>query len=415
MNKKFIFIFVIIFSSFFIITSCDVVSEIIDEFKEEYFQDENNEEDSNNDDDNEKDEDNGNSELINFSHLGNHRDEMIRYVYTAYNIGAGRSIESLIDKANDPTYNNANNVLYFYKYLIGEEPLENIKPLVVYDEFYTSVPFDGIDLHFYEPIQNYILDTVNSQDFQDNNHSNFLLKTYDQVVPINPKETDKKFNNLNPELIKNYPNRTFLINRTYDLLKYYHNLTGVYSFGRWFKEFHKEEYDNYTDIDIHEYAEFLVDLAYSYTHNNMSLPYNRKSNFIPWKYGNDSIIFNNIPIEMLLATLIQESRLFPGSFRAETQYIDGEQIIYAISFGLSHTLIDAHLLPISKEDNKIGLQERQSRNFNIISSFYLGNNSFQENYFSHWDLLSIRGSYIYSLAYLELVYRRFYEEWFILQ
>jgi hypothetical protein len=205
------------------------------------------------------------------------------------------------------------------------------------------------------------------------------------------------------------------------LIKYYNGLTGAYSFGKWFSEFHPTGYNNFLDSDIYDYSEFLVDLAYAYTNTGISTPQGLNSTSQPWKYGVGGITFENIPIEMLLATLIQESRLFPGSFRAETTGSGTSENIYAISFGLGHSLIDADFLKNSTGyaggHDHIGNDLRDRRNFSIISRWYLGNDwnsnlEVEETYFSHWDLLSLRGSYVYTLAYLELVYLRFYEEWF---
>jgi len=106
---------------------------------------------------------------------------------------------------------------------------------------------------------------------------------------------------------------------------------------------------------------------------------------------------------MVLAFFVQESRLLPGSFRAE---ISSNKNIYAVSFGLAHTLIDADFLEIATAHDDIGNNDAGGRNFDIISSRYLGNTAKEKTYFSDYDLLTVRGSLLYSSIFMQLLYQK---------
>lgn len=99
---------------------------------------------------------------------------------------------------------------------------------------------------------------------------------------------------------------------------------------------------------------------------------------------------------------VQESRLLPGSFRAEIS----SKNIYAVSFGLAHTLIDADFLEIAAAYDDIGNNDAGGRNFDIISNRYLGNIAKQKTYFSDYDLLTVRGSLLYSSIFMQLLYQK---------
>ncbi|MCP5465126.1 MAG: hypothetical protein H7A31_00340 [Thermotogae bacterium] len=88
--------------------------------------------------------------------------------------------------------------------------------------------------------------------------------------------------------------------------------------------------------------------------------------------------------------MYQESRFFPGSYRAE----------------VINNNIDADYLYIANGTDIGNSTTKDRRNFMIISEFYFGNTSETEDYFSDWDLMTVRGSVLYTLIYSELCYRK---------
>ena len=330
-------------------------------------------------------------EDTNFSDLTlTQRNNFIRYIYTAYNKGAGYTFEQLKGYADDTNYTNDDNVLAFYRYLVGELTLNDIK---------TRVPFDGTDKHYDERIISYIKSIISRFQTDANNtkSSNWFIDSFNEKVPSMPSKYNSTFDYLNPKIITTYDKRMDLINRVYDLLKYYYTSDSVYLFGRWFKEYFPTE--TLSDTELKEYATYLVDCAYAYTNTNLTL--NRKQSTSSTLYK-EKVVIKDVPIELLLATSIQESRLFPGSFRAEVI----NDNIYAVSFGLTHTLIDADFLYIAK-DSDIGNDSKGERNFDLLSYFYYGNERNEETYFSDWDLMTVRGSFLYASTFLELIYQKY--------
>ncbi|BBE30537.1 hypothetical protein OSSY52_06780 [Tepiditoga spiralis] len=328
----------------------------------------------------------------NFSDLTvNQRDNFIRYIYTAYNKGAGYDFDKLKSYADDANYKYDDNVLAFYKYLVGEYTLNDIK---------TRVPFDGTDKHYDERIITYIKSIITrfQTDVNNTTSTNWFIGTFNEKVPSMPSKYNSSFNYLNPELTTAYDKRTELINRVYDLLKYYYGSDSVYLFGEWFKEYFPTK--SLSDTELKEYATYLVDCANAYTNTNLTL--NRKQSTTSTFYK-EKVIIKDVPVELLLATSIQESRLFPGSFRAEVI----NDNIYAVSFGLTHTLIDADFLYLSDSNQDIGDDSKGERNFDLLSYWYFGNNRNEETYFSDWDLMTVRGSFLYASTFLELIYQKY--------
>lgn len=322
----------------------------------------------------------------NFSDLTNEQKELlIRILATGYNEGGNYTFDKLKELANTPGYNYDDNVLEFYKYFIGEidDPDKATKSL-------------SDDPHYHPTIKNYIKN-ITEQNFKNNSSSVFLIDYYDENIPVN---SNKEYSNLNPSIIKEYDKRDFLINRVYNKIKDYYNSSST--FKKW--------YDYYysgivlTDDDIRKYSEYLVDVAYSYTNSNIEL--NRLKDTSSELYP-QKVILKHIPVELILAIIMQESRFFPGSFRAE---ITNDNEIYALSFGLTHVLIDADFLYISTQYDYIGDGKKGERDFDLISYFYLGNNRNEETYFSDWDLVTIRGSILYSLIYLDMLYQKFIDD-----
>ncbi|KAF2956682.1 hypothetical protein [Marinitoga sp. 38H-ov] len=321
-------------------------------------------------------------EDTNFSDLTNTQKELlIRVIATGYNRGGNKTFEELLKYANENGYIYDDNVLEFYKYFVGE--INNT----------TKTKSLSDDPHYNPKIKNYILNIINDQ-FKNNSPN--VFDNYDEIIPTN---SSKKYPELNPNIITSFEKREFLVNRLYNKIKEYYNTSST--FKSWFEYFYPNE--NLTDIEIKKYSEYLVDVAYTYTNSNIEL--NRLHNTSSELYPS-LIKLNHIPVELILAIIMQESRFFPGSFRAE---IDNNNI-YALSFGLTHTLIDADFLGIASTDNTIGDGNKGERNFDLISYFYLGNNRNEETYFSDWDLVTIRGSMLYALIYLDMLYQKYITE-----
>lgn len=314
--------------------------------------------------------------------------DFYRYLYTMYNKGGTSDFNTIKTSADNPSYTNDDNVLEFYKYFKGEISLIQLG---------TRLPFDDTDMHYDERIQNYMLNYYDNY-AKNNSNTDWFIDHFDEEVPVNPSNTDKNFDYLNISLITEYTGRTALVQRVYDLIKRDYVSTSSYVFGEWFRHYFPNK--TLTDSEILKYAQYITDICYTYTNSGLDVPVLKQSSSDLWNQGNYGLKFENISAEYLLALMYQESRFFPGSYRAE-----GINNIDAVSFGLTHNLIDADYLYIANGTD-IGNSTKDRRNFMIISEFYFGNTSATEDYFSDWDLMTVRGSVLYTLIYSELCYRK---------
>lgn len=310
-------------------------------------------------------------------------EKLVRYAYTAYNKGYNYTFEQIKGFADNPSYIADDNVLAFYKYLNGEVTLDSIKTR---SEDREKDKYDSRVADYIKEIYSKLSGSLSNQ------NSDGIFNKFDDEVPVkaNKYRTDHK-NNFNPPLIP-FSNRTFLVTRVKDLLDYYK--TSSEFFKPHFAKVFTESVDTF---DTQKYSEMLVDLSYAYIGSNLSFTSSIDNSFF-----RSSVIIKDIPVEMVLAFFVQESRLLPGSFRAE---ISSENI-YAVSFGLAHTLIDADFLEIAAAHDDIGNNDAGGRNFDIISSRYLGNTAKQKTYFSDYDLLTVRGSLLYSSIFMQLLYQK---------
>ncbi|KLO21766.1 hypothetical protein [Marinitoga sp. 1155] len=322
-------------------------------------------------------------EDTNFNDLTNSQKELlIRLIATGYNRGGGYSFENLKKLANENGDDYDDNVLYNYKYFIGKINTPPTKVISV-----KSLVSDD------DRIKEYVNNIINR--FSDNSNKNFFIDAFDSKIPTNPIKNDRDFEFLNPNTIKSYEKRDFLVNKVYNLIK--RDYSNNYLFKYWYDKFFKDI--TFNDDNILFYSKFLVDIAYAYTNSDIEL---KRLQYTGSELYPEVIKLNHIPVELILAIMYQESKFFPGSFRAEIS--NGN--IYALSFGLTHVLIDADFLYISNTDETIGDGDKGERSFDLISYFYLGNNRNEETYFSDWDLITIRGSILYSAIYLDMLYQK---------
>ncbi|APT75616.1 hypothetical protein XO10_03430 [Marinitoga sp. 1135] len=316
----------------------------------------------------------------NFSDLSDNQKEiLIRVMAAAYNAGENRDFKDILNNyVYSTSYTYDENIWGNYKYFTG---LSNIMPT----KNLTLKDIDSED----KRIEIYVGNIMNN--YINNSNSVKLIDAFDEKIPVNPQKTDRDFSNLNPELLSSYEKRDFLVERVYNLISRDYN--DKYLFRTWYDKYFSEEL---TNEEIRKYAEYIVDVAYTYTHSNIILE--NKTSYDPPK-----VYLNHIPVELALAIIYQESKFFPGTFRAEIR----DNKIYAISFGLSHILIDADFLYIASSNDDIGDGIIKQYKFNQISSYYLGNNLNEETYFSDWDLITIRGSILYELIFLDSLYQKF--------
>lgn len=321
-------------------------------------------------------------EDTNFSDLTqNQKELLIRLIATGYNKGGNYTFDKLKELADTPGYDYDDNVLEFYKYFVGE--IANT----------TKTKSLSEDVHYNPKIKEYIKN-ITENNFKNNSSDVFLIDYYDAEIPTN---STKSYSNLNPTKITSYEKRDALVDRLYRKLKEYYDNSNT-TFKLWFDYYYPDK--SLSDLDIKKYSEYIVDIAYTYTHSNIELS---RLHFTSSELYPMNIKLNDIPVELVLAIIMQESRFFPGSFRAE---IDNNEKIYALSFGLTHVLIDADFLWIANSDDSIGDGNIGERNFDLISYFYLGNKRNEETYFSDWDLVTIRGSILYSLINLDMLYQK---------
>lgn len=317
-------------------------------------------------------------------------DDLIRYMATAYNKGIEMNLNELKELANSTSYRYDDEVLEYYKYFAGEIPLENLE----IESLFLTRATDTHDSR----IKDYILSIV--QNFSNHSASITIIDQYDEKVPVAPKKSleQTKYIEYNPTLLDSYEKRNGLIDRVYRLIKRDYDSLGL--FRKWFEEFYPGE--TMSDNDIRTFSEFLVDVAYTYTNSGVSFArlYTTSSDSYP-----ENIQLDHIPVELLLAIAYQESRFFPGSYRAEIS--NGN--IYALSFGLTHILIDSDRIDISSTNGDIGDGINERYTFEQISYYYLGNSLGDETYFSDKDLLMIRGAFLYSAIYLDMIYQKLYQ------
>jgi len=317
-------------------------------------------------------------------------DDLIRYMATAYNKGIEMNLDELKELADSVSYNYDDEVLKYYKYFTGEIPLENLEVEGVFSTRATDT-YDS-------RIRNYILSVV--QNFSNNSASITIVDQYDEKIPVAPtKDLEQaKYAEYNPTLLTSYEKRNLLIDKVYNLIKKDYDSFAL--FRKWFEEFYQGE--TLSDEDIRIFSEFLVDVAYTYTNSGISLTrlHDTTSDSYP-----KIVQLNHIPVELLLAIAYQESRFFPGSYRAEIL----NENIYALSFGLTHILIDSDCIDISLTNNDIGDGINDRYTFEQISYYYLGNSLNDETYFSDKDLLMIRGAFLYSVIYLDMIYQKLYQ------
>jgi len=188
---------------------------------------------------------------------------------------------------------------------------------------------------------------------------------------------NKKSKKLNPTIITKYKKREALKERVYKLLKAY-----------------KISID-----DLNKYSEALVDYSYTYLNSNMTF-YKKYS--ISSDFFKEKVVVKDIPVELLLSFMVAESRLRPYSYRIEMK----NDKVYAFSIGFSHILVDADFAYISNINNNFGNDKFDMYNFNLLSSLYFGNEKNKENYMSDIDLISLRGSILYSSVLLQLIYEK---------
>lgn len=297
--------------------------------------------------------------------------EIVEIVATAYNAGGNKDYNTIVEISNYATYTYDDNVLDYFKYFTGKT--NTPKTLKSFYDIPNRIP----------ELTNYIINITENE--KDNSDSNFLINLYDFDIP--------KYNFKNSDL-ETYVNEDFLVER----IKYF-IMNYSYEFDTWFEEYYPTETVN--DSLIEEYARYLVRLAKTYTRSEISLD---RLISTPSELYPSNITLKNIPVELIISIMAQESHFFPGSYRGE---IDSSEVIQTISYGLTHFLLDADFIYFSSSISNIGNGALESYNFNQISKFYLGNDDLQENIFSDWHLVSTKGNVLYSNIFLEMIWSKF--------
>ncbi|UYO99135.1 hypothetical protein OF820_08605 [Oceanotoga sp. DSM 15011] len=336
-----------------------------------------------------------------FSKLNtNSRNELVKLIYAAYNQGAGYSYQELKEKESQ--MHNTKQVLAYYQYFMNE---------ITLDETISKAFGERLSPTDFR-LRNYVGNIIKNAD--DGSSTNWLIDYVDQEVPVKPQSTDRTFEELNPKKITNFDKKEMLTEKVEQIIKYTSDKGRFWDV--WLK-FYGQDYtesgktypkitpnESLTNQQIKEYAQYIVEMAYTYTHSDIMLNQSISESEL-WK---KEIYFDHIPVELLLAVLTQESYLLPLTYRAE---ISGGKI-YAVSFGLAHTLVDADNIVISKDHYDIGNGKSDQRNFETISKLYINKSGTEyEKYFSDWDLTMVRGSMIYSLTYLDIIYQKLIVEY----
>ncbi|MGM0640812.1 MAG: hypothetical protein ACQESN_05270 [Thermotogota bacterium] len=329
----------------------------------------------------------------------------VKLIYTAYNEGAAYSLEELEERAL--TNAGANNVMSLYSFFKGEITLEQHLTKAMGDRLSPT------DIR----IRNYIGNVINHSNYgtddETDYQNNWLINYFDNKIPVDNNDTPPSIN-FNPVLVsKNHLKVLELQPKIYEILDHY--MKDGNNFDRWYDFYATSQNidsttypaildstETITETIKNQYSEYLARIAVTYTESNISFTQN-SFNSNPWVYG-QNIDFDDIPPELLLAVLFQESNFVPFSYRAE---VSGSNI-YGLSFGLAHILIDADKINISSSHTDIGDGNFGDRDFSIISHIYFGNDDKYEaeNVFRSWDLLTVRGSTMYALTYLSLIYNK---------
>lgn len=314
-------------------------------------------------------------------------DELIRYMATAYNRGIENSFDQLKAIADDDSYYYDDNVLKYFKYFSGEIALNSLS---IDSLKLVSKATDTSDSR----IREYIVSALKS--FLNSTSSSSFIDQYDEKIPVNSSIVSD-FDGFNPDIITSYEKRKSLVDRVYELLKKDYDSYGLFRSN--FEDFYPGE--ELSDDELRTFSEFIVDIAYTYTSSGLSFRRLQPTNSSSYP---DIVELSQIPVELLLAIAYQESRFFPGSYRAEIK--DGN--IYSLSFGMSHILIDSDNIEISSNYSDIGNNKKESYTFELISYYYLGNSSPDtEDIFTDVDLLMVRGAFLYSTIYLDMIYKKF--------
>lgn len=351
--------FILLLSIIFIFSSCVMLNDIFN-FEEDYVED-----------------------SIDFYELPlEDQYEIVEIVATAYNAGGNKDYSDIIriisDNYDDEyfdswqiPYKYDDNVLDYFKYFTGKT--DTPKSLRNFYDIPNRIP----------ELTNYIKNITENE--EDNSESNFLIDLYDFDIP----EHNYKTNNL-----ETYSNEDFLVERIKSFIMNY-----SYEFDTWFEEYYPTK--TIDDSLIEEYARYLVRLAKTYTRSEISLDRLISTTSVLYP---SNITLKNIPVELIISIMAQESHFFPGSYRGE---VDSNDRIQTISFGLTHFLLDADFIDLSDTNSKIGDGTIESYNFNQVSKFYLGNNDLEDNIFKHEHLLSTKGNVLYSNIFLEMIWSKF--------
>lgn len=346
--KKSLF-FILLFSIIFLLSSCVMVNDIF-KFDQTYVED-----------------------SIDFYKLSDDAQfDIVRIMATAYNAGANNDLTTITSLMNSSTYTYDDYVLAYFKFFTGKT-----------DKIDISKGFYDVPNRIPE-ITNYIKNiTINEED---NSDSNWLIDLYDFDIPRH---------NFANSALETYSNEDFLIER----IKYFiMNYSSIFPY--WFDEYYPDE--TITDSLIDSYARFLVRLAKTYSRSNIQLDrllYTSSSDLYP-----STLTLKNIPVELIISIMAQESHFFPGSYRGE---VDSSDRIQTISFGLTHFLLDADFTYLGGDSGIIGNNVLESYNFNQISKYYLGNDDLKENVFNDWHLLSVKGNVLYNDIFLEMIWNKF--------
>lgn len=285
----------------------------------------------------------------------------IRYIATAYNKGFSRSSEGIKIYSMKESYLYDDFILNYYKYFLGKMELRDVlksKTIISNKPFVPTKEYLKRSMEFKTYLNNIIIKNKNI--------------IYEKLPILN-----KKSKKLNPTIITKYKKREALKERVYKLLKAY-----------------KISID-----DLNKYSEALVDYSYTYLNSNMTF-YKKYS--ISSDFFKEKVVVKDIPVELLLSFMVAESRLRPYSYRIEMK----NDKVYAFSIGFSHILVDADFAYISNINNNFGNDKFDMYNFNLLSSLYFGNEKNKENYMSDIDLISLRGSILYSSVLLQLIYEK---------
>lgn len=347
----------------------------------------------------------------------------VKLIYTAYNEGWGNyGLEELEERAKNNL--GAQKVIYFYSYFKDEINLNELIEKLSKKNWGEKLSDKDYRVRNY--IGN-ILKNSTYENYDEVGYDNWLINYFDSEIPTNNQDNPPNID-FNPD-INSYPSNNteviFFKDKIKDLIEYY--LKDGNMFDLWY-DFYANSYTDsnsgitynaifdknnevLTDEVITEYSEYLARIALTYINKVDSFNRLFSVSGEPWKYG-DSINFKkNIPVELFLAVLFQESNFVPFSYRTEVS----DNNIHGVSYSLSHILIDSDRLSISNSHPDIGdydgtigdKEDIGDKTFSIMSWIYFGNEDKwgegSTNVFMNWDLVSIRGSVLFSLTYLNVL------------